>query len=521
MVDFLSMSCIHPLKIGLFVWNDLTPSSNIAIAPLFHSETMNPLPLCTIEENEDIVFGDSDPLAIYSPLHSRTQSPVAIEGTPSPSAASSVSSTSSSVIVPASNLTTNDSSTNANCPKDQEERSEKDTMNNSEIVDEDKLLLEPISAFSGLSPVSKAKKRTRTSDTHPGVVSPTTNKEVKSANDMSCNNNVRTNKDVAELLFERQRSILHKSSKPIRQAAAMEESSAQPLPTMEQIDNHISQDYFMDGKELDRNVVIDYATNRSYVYTTDLGGAFQLPEFLFLDVPNSVYAARSCGQYITNKLVMDLLSIAAQGANVIQKDILDDLVKNTNKSVYGVHNIFVPSSPDQGHENNNMSSMTDIPVQAISARFRLRFLQQGTQLHRMLCQNFMNGNKCQRGIMVFIPVMKENTPAEAFWGALEGIERIPEDDRDISNAKLDKWCIRIARQHGTYRGKVSIHFDCFKSMEYNIFSSYSILKSSFLATINPIHRTPRRWVWLTVASMVHTPTPAVVIRRSCRLLANR
>ena len=229
----------------------------------------------------------------------------------------------------------------------------------------------------------------------------------------------------------------------------------------------------MDGRELERNVVVDYDTDRSYVYTTDLGYKFNLPEFLFLDVPNSTFAARACGQYITNKFVQDLKKMAkikegyARASTIAaRRESAERLAKLCNKSVYSVEDIFVPSQtcahPYQNRTTHRDSTGIDVPVQAISARFRLRYLNKRAFLHKILRHNFMNSHECNIGIMVFIPIMRRNTHADAFWGSLGGVERLPCDEhfktqtQGLTNSKMDKWCIEIAVRHGTYRGQVSL-----------------------------------------------------------------
>jgi hypothetical protein len=233
--------------------------------------------------------------------------------------------------------------------------------------------------------------------------------------------------------------------------------------TMTDVNLQIDSDYFLDGKELERNVVVDYATDRSYVYTTDLESKWMLPEFLFLDVPNSTYVARACGQFITNKLVSELDQMSKRGSRQ-SLTVLEALIKSLNKSVYEVQDIYVPRQPKHhGHGPNQEeppssrkphrdSSQVDIPVQAITAKFRLRYARSGTNIHKMLYQNFMNGDSCDRGILVFIPSMEEGSPADRFWGSLEDVEALPRVDETINNFKMDQWCTDVAKKHGTYRG---------------------------------------------------------------------
>ena len=240
------------------------------------------------------------------------------------------------------------------------------------------------------------------------------------------------------------------------------QSPSQSRPTINEVNLRIDSDYFMDGKELERNVVIDYPTDRSYIYTTDLQTKWTLPEFLFLDVPNSTYAARACGQFITNQLVADLNQIVKPGSNKMA--VFDGLVKSINKSDYEVQNIYVPRRCSAAqycqhghrqttHSDSHIQHDRDVPVQAITARFRLRFARNGTNIHKMLYENFMNGHNCARGILVFIPSMETGSPADHFWGSLDDVESLPEVDEAINNSKMDKWCCQVAKHHGAYRGK--------------------------------------------------------------------
>ncbi len=226
-------------------------------------------------------------------------------------------------------------------------------------------------------------------------------------------------------------------------------------PNNKDTDNHhMDSNYFLDGRELERNVVVDYATDRSYVYTTDLGQKWQLPEFLFLDVPNSTYAARACGQFVTNKLIMDLKQMIKPDSTHKMAN-LEFLVKNCNKSDYEVQNIYVPKEElHQKHHQPTHSPSVETPVQAITARFRLRFARERTNIHKMLCHNFMNSQKCPKGILVFIPCMEKDSPAERFWGATNRVEPLPQVEEAVTNAKMDRYCFQVAKQHGTFQGKV-------------------------------------------------------------------
>ena len=216
----------------------------------------------------------------------------------------------------------------------------------------------------------------------------------------------------------------------------------------------MDSDYFLDGRELERNVVVDYATDRSYVYTTDLGQKWQLPEFLFLDVPNSTYAARACGQFVTNKLILDLKQMIKPDSSHKMAN-MEFLVKNCNKSDYEVQNIYVPKeeSHQKHHQAQQHSPSIETPVQAITARFRLRFARERTNIHKMLCHNFMNSQKCPKGILVFIPCMEKNSAAERFWGATTSVEPLPQVEEAVTNAKMDRYCFQVAKQHGTFQGK--------------------------------------------------------------------
>jgi hypothetical protein len=59
---------------------------------------------------------------------------------------------------------------------------------------------------------------------------------------------------------------------------------------------------YVNDQSLDRNMVSCSETGRSFVFTTDLGRTKQLPEMLFLDLPDNHFCARFCGVDIVNAL---------------------------------------------------------------------------------------------------------------------------------------------------------------------------------------------------------------------------
>ncbi len=258
----------------------------------------------------------------------------------------------------------------------------------------------------------------------------------------------RSHQQIMEALLQRNQGLL-KNAKDVdlKNFPSIDLPTKNPPPLQKE---HMNSDYFLDGRELERNVVVDYATDRSYVYTTDLATRWTLPEFLYLDLPNSTYVARACGQFVTNKLILDLKQMAMGPPRTSMENVL----KCCNRSIYEVSDLFVPSELIYGQHQQPRPTTTDTPVQAIVARFRLRYAREGTNIHKMLCHNFMNSQPCPHGIIVFLPCMQEGSMADRFWGKLGGVDALPRVEEDISNAKLDKWCVQVAKQHGTFRGNV-------------------------------------------------------------------
>jgi hypothetical protein len=363
--------------------------------------------------------------------------------------------------------------------------------NTNNITDTENCLLEPISIWERACADSRtnAMKKARTAETHPvsGRLSSSSNMHTSTQTDhdrealldvdietkttaSSGTLSYHSPQEVIDFLMQRQRRLLMNQKADTTADTMGHVTQGTPAvlsslrPTINEVNRHIDSDYFLDGKELERNVVIDYPTDRSYIYTTDLQTKWMLPEFLFLDVPNSTYAARACGQFITNKLVAELNQMVKPGSKT--SAVLEGLVKNINKSDYEVQNIYVPRRQPQyqhGHRQTSTHHRThrdsthnvqhDVPIQAITAKFRLRFARSGTNIHKMLSQNFMNDRNCARGILVFIPSMEKGSPADHFWGSLENVDGLPEVDESINNSKMDRWCSQVAKQHGTYRGK--------------------------------------------------------------------
>jgi len=478
-------------------------------------------PLSTLHENEDAILNGSDTFQIEEkvPCQSRSLGSVAVSSAVTAVGASSPSpSASASLSLPLASPSLSTAATRYNTPNLVAEK--KDTTrtrtsvganskeNRKNITDPDNFLFEPMSSWGNPTrdfaaqamDQTKIRTQTRTSGTHPDSlksVSITPNdcrntraqpRSKSSADGIEPATAIATAtplsyhspKEIIDLLLQHRRSSLNQTTNAdaIRQAQMQTQTQSNTSdailsqlerelspPTIQQVNDHISSDYFLDGRELERNVVIDYHTDRSYVYTMDLENKFKIPEFLFLDVPNSTYAARACGQYITNKFVQDLMGIATAKEGYAyappsttstspKQQTAEELARKCNKSVYNVHDIFLPRQLPQNYSYSYQNQET-VSVQAISVRFRLRYLGKGTHIHRMIRHNFMNGHECARGILIFIPIMKPGSPADLFWGSLGGVECLssPTAEAHITNSKMDKWCTEIANRHGTYCGK--------------------------------------------------------------------
>lgn len=252
-----------------------------------------------------------------------------------------------------------------------------------------------------------------------------------------------------------------------------------PNNNSEMTNNKFSS-YFAHGIELDRNQIIDETTKRSYVYTNDLSRNEQLPEILFLDVPESQIVAQTCGRFIVDEFKVKLLNsliidccgsrgggttraapttmmttttISSVKTNPKKKKLvakaakkrIDSIKKIVDNRVYEVknmiHHIVFPSPNEKVNH---------------SLKFRLRYAQYGSKLHKMLCSNFMNDKcLCPHGIIVFIPCMKKEGKTNQCWGSLEGVEKLPEHTPFVDSQKIDAWCLEVAKRHGRYRGKSS------------------------------------------------------------------
>ena len=355
--------------------------------------------------------------------------------------------------------------------------------------------LEPISEMERKGPGAKTTKTARTAATNPGSgMSPVGNKQVIAppATPYSSPNQVANNlqeysmsvanrdleklqKEIKDLEIEAARIAketddLAKQNQEAGGEAESEETETAALPglpvaklfTMSEVDHQINSGFFVDGKELDRNVIIDYVTNRSYIYTTDLTSKYSLPEFLFLDVPNSTYAARACGHFITDQVAKDLkkLEQLVSGSPTTKRE---HVLRECDKSTYDVRGILVPCQPEfygkhlMNQEKNDCPVIYDstdgeFPVQEINAKFRLRYARRGTNLEKMLTHNFMNGLTCKRGILVFIPIMEKESPAGQFWGSCRGVVGLARIGDSINSRGIDAWCREIAKHHGVFRG---------------------------------------------------------------------
>ncbi|KAG7363326.1 hypothetical protein IV203_026686 [Nitzschia inconspicua] len=219
-----------------------------------------------------------------------------------------------------------------------------------------------------------------------------------------------------------------------------------PAYSQEQTVNNYSilpTSVFSDTMELDRNVRMDFVTNRGYVYTTDMTDR-GLPELLYMDVPNDDFAVSLCGRWITNQL---LLALSEDIAEIGGRHRL--IVRSCNLQMYQ-QDIWHPNTPD-GSEG-----------ETVTVKFRLRAVVNDSKLHHMLAQNFF-GRPCPKGIVVFLPCIKPNSPFHRFWGNSAKVSPLPEHNENLTLNRTDNYCKDFAVHYGRYCGSF-----CFRGTNFVI-----------------------------------------------------
>lgn len=219
----------------------------------------------------------------------------------------------------------------------------------------------------------------------------------------------------------------------VRSTTTVSPRDIDPVSTKDQApQSNLPVSSFCDDVELERNVRMDFTTNRGYVYTTDLHD-LGLPEFLFLDVPNDSFAISLCGRWITNHL-----------SKTLKEDVdsiggrFRSIVKDCNLQTYQ-QDVFHPLSPDGS------------AGEMITIKFHLRSAERHAQLSQILAQNFI-GRPCPRGIVVFLPCIKPKSPFHAFWGNSRMVSPLPEHDTNLTLQRTDNYCRDFARYYGQYLG---------------------------------------------------------------------
>jgi hypothetical protein len=232
--------------------------------------------------------------------------------------------------------------------------------------------------------------------------------------------------------------------------------------------------YFEDGVEHDRNVILAHGTKRSYVYTTDMI-QHGLPEFVFLDVPDCPEAHQICGQWIVNQLAWQLRQALNEATDEASRQAI---IKESNKNTFTVNKVIVPKKKHSIHVDGSSSSSpndrigsakktraavataiaANNDVREVSLKFRLRVAAPATKLYQMMCTNFLNNRFCPAGVVVVMPCMEPDSPAHEYWGNLDGClppHTKPKDQlEDVFNQGLDAYIYKVAKSHGTYRGKI-------------------------------------------------------------------
>jgi hypothetical protein len=193
-----------------------------------------------------------------------------------------------------------------------------------------------------------------------------------------------------------------------------------------------SRRYFIDGKELARNVGV--GLTRSFVYSLDMGKR-ELPEFLFLDVPSSKFAAVLCAKCITNQLSQSLQEDVDQKPNSKR-----NIIQSCNLQIYQ-QAVTMPFG--KGGKRKT-----------VVVRFRMRFVQPHRQIHDMLRWNFFGGRSLEHGIVVLIPSFPTKSAFEKLWGKMEAIDSIPDSDVAISKESMDSFIKKCAKHHGLYGGRL-------------------------------------------------------------------
>jgi hypothetical protein len=252
-----------------------------------------------------------------------------------------------------------------------------------------------------------------------------------------------------------------------------------PVPTKTK--SFLPESTFINEKEKERNVKYDLKTNRCYVYTTDMSD-HGLSEFLFLNVPNDSTLTSICGWHISNRFGNELLdeikqsvSSSSTTSSELQKQkkrrnsigsggSTRRIFQDRNLSIYKV-DVRVPFKTDKDNDKKEGDKKpsaspptTDDRGEMITLEFRIRFYHPRGKLHKMLSSNFMNCHLCIHGIMVLIPCMSYQN-SRNYWGSIDQdlIKDLPTSNVYISPSKLDTYCNKIAKYHGTYRGEIPMH----------------------------------------------------------------
>lgn len=221
-------------------------------------------------------------------------------------------------------------------------------------------------------------------------------------------------------------------------------------------------------------------------------------------VPDDLFAARYCGEYVVKALgealqkkvkqtvaeqVGDLCNYGDDDIPVFITNVLDNA---SNNRVYRppkralkafslrqfVQNAATSPSDDDGqhiHDNNNQHGAFTTAMKGLQGiTFRMRFVQPNTQMWRLLKSNFLS---CQGvsvqdptgtntaaplevpsitavvamfGILVLLPYVQEGSATSTFWGQLEGLP--PPMDRLATMMVIDQYIRKVAVRMGVYGG---------------------------------------------------------------------
>jgi hypothetical protein len=338
----------------------------------------------------------------------------------------------------------------------------------------------------------------------PSVKTPTNN--INPTSNIDGNNskgNAPTADEVMDFLVRQQ--MQHEKESPRRPPPQQEE---QPQAVSKTGSFFLPESKFVDNQELQRNVRYDLVTNRCYVYTTDMS-SYGLPELLYLNVPNDTTLTSLCGWHITNRFGNELLEKIVttkfpsqeedhaeqeKGSNrgcmsKARRVVRDRIIRERNLSIYQV-DVVVPSKtttknskhdpvtphlsiddstciPEQKHKSNNRrttkTTKTTTPTttpegESITLGFRIRVVPPKNKIYMMLSSNFLNCHVCPHGIVVLIPCMSYQDSRD-YWGTMDQtqVKDLPTSDVYISSSRIDSYCKKLAKYHGTYRGDIPVH----------------------------------------------------------------